>query len=183
MATHAKTGASSGPRRLAVYDDVVTLEDLCRGRTRLALIRDIAMGELSDRELALRITCDLSTIKAFRALFADEIVEVRSALAGQLAIDTAGLWIAKRSNRVMELQSDAEQLDKAMKWLAYGEGGNFSPMVVASREYDRLQRAKAALIAQAEGEYSLSEKRGIESETPITRYVLEMDDEIRELLS
>lgn len=183
MATNAKTGKISRPRRLAVYDEVITLEDLCRGRTRLALIRDIALGEFSDRELALRISCDLGTIKAFRVMFADEIVEVRGALAGQLALDTAGLWVAKRANRVMELQSDIEQLDKAMKWLAYDNDGEFNPLFVASRDYDRLQRAKAFALAQVKGEYDLADKRGIESEVPITRYILEMDEEIREMLT
>lgn len=70
-----------------------------------------------------------------------------------------------------------------MKWLAYDNDGEFDPRFVASRDYDRLQRAKAFALAQVKGEYDLADKRGIESEVPITRYILEMDEEIREMLT
>lgn len=179
----ARTSDASGPRRLAVYNDVVTLDDLCTGRTRMALIRDMALGELSDRELALRIACDLPTIKAFRALYADEITEVRGALAGQLAIETAGLWIAKRQNRVAEYQSDVEQINAAMRDLITDAEGNVVPMLMATREFDRLLRAKHFAMQAVNSEYGLAEKRGQDNEAPIARYILELPDNIREALS
>lgn len=147
------------------------------------MIRDMAMGELTDRELALRINCELATIKAFRALYTDEIAEVRAALAGQLALDTAGLWISKRANRVAELESDLEIINKAMRELVTDEEGNFWPMMIASREFNRLLSAKHAILSQASNEYALNDKRNSDAERVPTRYILEMEDEIREALS
>lgn len=175
--------SSAGPRRLAVYDEVVTLDDLCWGRTRLALIRDMAMGELSDRELSLQICCDVSTIKAFRALYQDEIVEVRSALAGKLAIETAGLWVSRRQNRVAEYQSDIELINQAMRDIVEGPNGETVYIAMASREYDRLLRAKHFAMQAVRSEYDLADKRGADQEAPIARYILEMGDEISEAIS
>lgn len=170
-----KISSSPEPRRLAVYDEAVTLEDLCRGRTRLALIRDMALNELSDRELALQIGADLPTVKAFRALYATEISEVISELAGRLAGETAGLWIAKKKNRVAEIQSDVEQLNAAMKWFEYDDEGNLAPHLMATREYDRLLRAKHFALSQVASEYSANEKRVGDQNAPPTRYILEIE--------
>lgn len=178
-----KISPSPEPRRLAVYDEAITLEDLCRGRTRYALIRDMALAELSDRELALQIGCDLPTLKAFRALYQTEIAEVVSALAGRLAMETAGLWISKKVNRVAEIQSDVEQLNAALKWFEYDDEGNLAPQLMATREHDRLLRAKHFALSQVAGEYSANEKRAGDSDAPPVRYVLEMDDDISEALS
>jgi hypothetical protein len=172
-----------GPHRLAVYDEVVVLADLCYGRTRLALIRDMALGELSDRELALRIATDVPTIKAFRALYADEISEVRAALAGKLAIETAGLWISRRQNRVAEYQSDVELITQAMRDMVLDAEGQPIPQLMATREFDRLLRAKHFAMSAVASEYSLSDKKGIDNEAPIARYVLELGDDIGEALS
>lgn len=175
--------SDSSPRRLAVYDEAVTLEDLCWGRTRLTLIRDMALNELSDRELALQIGCDLNTIKAFRSLYQTEISEVMAAMAGKLAMETAGLWVAKKANRVAEIQSDIETLTAAMKYFEYDDDGNPAPMLVATREHDRLLRAKHFAMAQVAGEYAAADKLSGDASAPPTRYVLEMDDDIREALS
>lgn len=170
-----KISSSPEPRRLAVYDEAVTLEDLCRGRTRYALIRDMALNELSDRELALQIGCDLPTLKAFRALYQTEIAEVISALAGKLAIETAGLWIAKKQNRIAEIQSDVEQLNAALKWFEYDEDGNLAPQLMATREHDRLLRAKHFALGQVASEYAAADKRLGDESAPPTRYILEIE--------
>jgi hypothetical protein len=173
----------SGPRRLAVYNNVVTLDDLCLGRTRLAMIRDLALGEYSDGELALQVGCDLSTIKAFRALYANEIVDVRGALAGRLAVETAGLWIAERQNRVAEYQSDVEVINQAMREFITDEKGEVVPVMVSTREFDRMLRAKHFAMQAVNSEYSVSEKRGIDNTAPVARYVLEIGDDIADALS
>lgn len=178
-----KTGAA-GPHRLAVYDEVITLEDLCQGRTRLALCRDMALNELSDRELALRIGVDLPTIKAFRALYSDEISQVSAALAGQLALETAGLWIAQRQNRIAEYQSDVELINQAMRHLITDpDTGEVVLIATASREWDRLLRAKHFAMAAVNAELGLSEKKGIDSQAPIARYVLEIGEDVADALS
>jgi hypothetical protein len=173
----------SGPRRLAVYDEAVTLQDLSRGRTRLALISDMAMNELSDRELSLQIGCDVPTLKAFRAIYAREISEAIGALAGHLAVESAGLWTAKKQNRVAEIESDIEIINKAMVDLMFDDNGEFWPLMVASREFDRLRRAKHFALAQVASEYSLAEKQQGTGDPRTTRYIIEMDDDVREALS
>lgn len=97
----------------------VHLADLYRGWPRLALIRDLAFGEFSAAEIAANIGggCTAQDVLDFRAEHEDEITEVRAALAGQLAIETAGMWIAKRQNRLAELQSDMEDLKGAIEAL------------------------------------------------------------------
>jgi hypothetical protein len=181
--SRAESAPPSGPRRLAVYDEAVTLQDLSRGRTRLALIRDMAMNELSDKELAFQIGCDVPTIKAFRAVYATEIAEVTAALAGHLAIESAGLWTSKKANRVAEMQSDVEVLNKAMLQFMYTADGEFYPMAIATREFDRMMRAKHFALAQIASEYALADKAQGTTDPRTTRYIIEMDDDLREALS
>jgi len=88
----------------------VDLDEIYRGKDRLALIRDIAMNELSTRELAQKTGQTQAAIASFREEHTTEIAEVRAALAGQLAIETAGLWISKKQNRLAEYQAQAEDI-------------------------------------------------------------------------
>lgn len=95
-----------------------------RGHDRLALITDIAMGEFSTRELAKKYDATPAEIGQFSEEHGFEIAEVRAALAGQLALDTAGMWIVKKQNRLAELQEMAEDIrellggyaDKGLSW-------------------------------------------------------------------
>lgn len=97
----------------------VHLADLYRGWPRLALIRDLAFGEFSPAEIAANIGggCTAQDVLDFRADHEEEITEVRAALAGQLAIETSGMWITKRQNRLAELQADMEDLRTAVEAL------------------------------------------------------------------
>lgn len=95
------------------------LADLYRGWPRLALIRDLAFGEFSAAEIAANIGggCTAQDVLEFRDEHEDEITEVRAALAGKLAIETAGLWVTKRQNRLAELQSDLDDLKETIEVL------------------------------------------------------------------
>jgi hypothetical protein len=84
--------------------------ELYRGHERLRLIADLAMAEFSHRELATQNSSTLEDIAAFAKEHEKEIAEVRAALAGQLAIETAGLWITKKQNRLAEYQAEAEEI-------------------------------------------------------------------------
>jgi hypothetical protein len=75
-----------------------------RGFRELELVTDLAMGEWSLRELAEATGLPTSDIQEFADEHAREIVEVKAALAGQLARETAGMWIVKKQNRLAELQ-------------------------------------------------------------------------------
>jgi hypothetical protein len=68
------------------------------------------MGELSHREIAQREGLKQTDIKEFADEHISEIAEVRAALAGQLAVETAGLWISKKQNRLAEIQGEAEEI-------------------------------------------------------------------------
>jgi hypothetical protein len=81
-----------------------------RGHERLRLIADLAMNELSHREIASRIGVTTEDVYDFAEDHVMEISEVRSALAGKLAIESAGLWISKKQNRLAEYQAEAEEI-------------------------------------------------------------------------
>jgi hypothetical protein len=68
------------------------------------------MNELSHREIAHREGVTQADIKEFAEEHIMEIAEVRAGLAGQVAIETAGLWITKKQNRLAEYQAEAEEL-------------------------------------------------------------------------
>lgn len=102
MPPRATSSRRPGPAR--------ALADIYRGKDRLALISDLAMNELSAREIALREGVKTEDIQRFREEHVTEIAEVRAALAGKLAIETAGLWITKKQNRLAEYQAQVEDI-------------------------------------------------------------------------
>ena len=86
------------------------VSELFRGHVRMRIIRDLAMGEWDIASIADRERVDVEDLRLFQSHFANDISEVRLALAGQLAIESAGLWIAKRHNRIAEMQVDFEDI-------------------------------------------------------------------------
>jgi hypothetical protein len=91
----------------------VSVSAIYRGRARLGLIRDLALGEWTPAGLASQLGLPPDDVISFAREFADEIAEVKLALAGQLAIETSGLWITKKQNRLAELQEEFEQIAEA----------------------------------------------------------------------
>lgn len=163
-----------GPQRPGSATSVM---DLYRGRKRLALIRDLAMGEWTHRELAAQIGVKVSEVATFAAMNAEEITEVRAALAGQLAIETAGLWIAKRHNRVAEYQAAVEELQDDIERVRRTHGAG-------SKEHVDLTRTYLMAMKQAGDEYlpNRQEKAGA-GDPAVVHYVIEADDEIIQALS
>ena len=97
------------------------VSELFRGHTRMRIIRDIAMGEWDIASIADREGIDVEDLRLFETHFASDISEVRLALAGQLAIESAGLWIAKRHNRIAEMQADFEDVSTALDQMRKNE--------------------------------------------------------------
>src|SRR5579859_806790 len=129
---------------------------LFRGKHRLQLIRDLAMGEWTVASLAKEYCVDSRDIADFEQQFAKEISEVRAALSGQLAIETAGLWISKRQNRLAEIQADFEEIEGVIDTIRKGEyyatdndGSN-----LGSRRHRFLVKAKIELLKAAAEELS-----------------------------
>jgi hypothetical protein len=122
-----------------------------RGRVRLALIRDLAMGEWSHAELARQLGCAPGDVAQFAEFHAKEVSEVSAALAGQLAIETSGLWVSKRQNRVAELQSlyeDGEQVLEHLRSLSITDGAG-----LGSRRHATIARTQLAILGAVASEY------------------------------
>lgn len=167
---------------------------LYRGRARLALLRDLAMNEWTDETIANSVGVHVSIITDFRLTYENEISEVRASLAGQLAVETAGLWISKKQNRVAELQQDFEDIDVVIDQMRKNteryantetdgsdtlrDGDAFDAnLLLGSRRHQNLLRAKIAVLRAVADEYA--PKKG-EKDQPTdekgVRYIIEQDD-------
>jgi hypothetical protein len=145
-----------------------------RGRIRLALIRDLAMGEWSPKELALQMGTSQADIVAFSNTYSDEISEVRAALAGRLAIETSGSWISKKQDRLAEMQGlyeDNELIIRAMRDPDARPGAD-----LGSKRHFNLSRLQLAILRAAAEEvesraFILTQPRT--EDEPTTTYVIE----------
>lgn len=143
-----------------------------RGYERLQLIRDLAMGELSPKELARNYGVQDIDIRYFAEDFREEINEVRLALQGTLSIETAGLWITKKQNRLAEYQQEAEEIrsflqalrDKGFHW---------------SRAHRDLLRSYLEILRATAEELGAYPQRSAPPQRAGTavRYVIEVEDE------
>lgn len=167
-------------------------EVLYRGRARLTLIRDIAMGEWSNRELADQVGVTTEAIAAFAAEHADEISEVRAALAGQLAIETAGLWVTKKQNRLAEMQQDIEDCEAILNVMR-GQGVSHKAAYDATEEIDfgpglgtrrhfNLMKTKLALLRAVADEVSprAANQKGPDDEEHTSVNFVVQDDDVME---
>lgn len=77
-----------------------------RGWVAHRLIRDFALGEKNQGELAELYGVSRTSIVAFKKRHALEIEEVRNNLADEYA----GVWVAQKINRIREYQSAAEKM-------------------------------------------------------------------------
>lgn len=76
-----------------------------RGYRRLSLIRDLAEGKMTRATIAEKYGIAEPTLYHFQKTHAAAIQEVRENFEDELA----GLWAAKKANRVAEYQTIAEQ--------------------------------------------------------------------------
>jgi hypothetical protein len=151
--------------------------ELFRGKQRLQLIRDLAMGEWTVASIAKQYKVDTRDIVEFQDTFAHEISEVSAALAGQLAIDSAGLWISKRQNRLAELQADFEEIEGVIQkmrdddyYATDNDGSN-----LGSRRHRFLVKAKIDILKAAAEELSPRNtgQYGAADDPNVVHYVIE----------
>lgn len=76
-----------------------------RGRHKLRLIRLLAVGEMTQDELAEEFGVTQPAIAQFKKRNRDEIEHVKANLEDEFA----GLWIARKKDRVAELEDVAER--------------------------------------------------------------------------
>lgn len=136
------------------------------------------MGEWTNAELARQIGVPTTDVAAFAAEHADEISEVRAALAGQLAIETAGLWITKKQFRLAEIQADFEDTEETIAQLRHETAANLG---VGSRRHYNLNRMRLALLRAAAEEISGPRRPGPrtgdeDADSNVVHYVIEADD-------
>lgn len=131
------------PSALEQHQD--TPEFPIRGRQRLALIRDIAIGEWNTDSLAQMYGIPVQVLSDFAGQHAEEIQEVSAALSGTLDIATAGLWITKKQKRLAEYQQAIDDIDEELQ--ALREAG-----LRWSRAHRDMFRARLDLYRQAADE-------------------------------
>jgi transcriptional regulator with XRE-family HTH domain len=79
-----------------------------RGYRLHNLLRDLALKELTAAQLADKYGVSTATIDNYRKRFAIEVREIQE----HFEDDLAGLWIAKKRNRIAEYQKKYEDLDE-----------------------------------------------------------------------
>jgi hypothetical protein len=77
-----------------------------RGWVRHRLVRDFALGEKTGVELAAIYGCSVTSISQFKKRHGLEIEEVRNNLADEYA----GVWVARKLDRIREYQVAAEKM-------------------------------------------------------------------------
>lgn len=85
-----------------------TKNHLERGWVKHRLVRDMAIGEKTRAQLAEQYGVSLTSVTSFRKRHQLEIEEVRNNLADEYA----GLWVAKKMQRIAEYQQAAEKMAK-----------------------------------------------------------------------
>jgi hypothetical protein len=114
-----------------------------RGRHRLALLRDLAVGDFTAAELAEKYDRAVGTINTFKYNHKAEIAEIRSNPDDEFA----GLWIAQKKNRIAVYQSQVDRLEE-------------------SDDPKLLARSQTALRSVAEELGQLPNKSTVAIETP-----------------
>ncbi len=116
-----------------------------RGWRKGALIRELAEGERTMRDLAAQYGVSVSSIHEFKERHEEEILFVRANLEDEFA----GIWVAKKSNRLREYEADLEAIEEL---LTSGENDT-KDMLVAKH---RALRAVAEELGQLPNRMSVS---------------------------
>lgn len=77
-----------------------------RGWVKHRLIREIALGDKTGKELAEQYGVSQNSMSGFKKRYALEIEEVRNNLADEYA----GVWVANKLDRIREYQEAAEKM-------------------------------------------------------------------------
>jgi hypothetical protein len=86
----------------------------------MELLRELAMGAASRQELAEKYEVDGTRIYQISRECASEIDAIRADLMAKLHVETTGLWIASKINRVAEYQQDVDDINRLLD-IAYDD--------------------------------------------------------------
>lgn len=114
-----------------------------RGYVKAQLLRALATGEHSQRELAKRFDCSQPAISEFAQRHAERIADI----ANRLDDEFAELWAAQKRNRLAELQQDIEDVEALLN-----NEDNAVKAGVSWAEVKRIKQAAIRAIAEETGQ-------------------------------
>jgi len=85
-----------------------------RGRRKLELIQELAAQIRPNAELMEKYDVANTAFYRFIRENQTEIEEARAALVQDLNDEVAGLWVAKKANRIAEYQQDIEDINRQL---------------------------------------------------------------------
>src|SRR6266568_9220864 len=143
---------------------------LLRGYERLRLLRDLATaGDL--RPLARQYNLSQSELRVFEQEHQEEISELSSALTQGSNIETAGMWITKKNNRIAELEHEAEEIRNVLE--DYRQDGIFWSR--AQRDMIRTYLEVLRQVADETGAYPQRQSQPRQSGQTV-HYVIDTED-------
>lgn len=83
---------------------------LSRGYVKLEVMRLLAAGELSQTQIAEKYGVSPAAMTQFKQRNAEGIEEIRVAMVRGVGDELAGLWIAKKANRISEYQNQIDRI-------------------------------------------------------------------------
>ena len=182
--SRGSTGGRGRPSQVATGSDTLTVAELYRGHARLTLLRDLALGELTHAEIARSMGpgIQVADIKDFATEYATEIAEVRISLIGELKDECAGLWIAKRANRIAELQDSYEDCRVVVDQM---RGSTIPGQDIGSKRHQNILRSQLQIMRSVADELEPPRRSGPgrpagngddEDERSLVHYVVELQN-------
>lgn len=117
-----------------------------RGRQRIALLRDLALSDMTVLQIAVKYDRSEGTMYAWKKNHAAEIDAIRADAANEFA----GLWVAQKVNRVAVYQDDIETLEESGEDMAL----KHKALRAVAEELGQLtqkQEIQASVVYQVEG--------------------------------
>ena len=81
-----------------------------RGRDRIRLMNMLALGEMSQTDMALEFGISQSAVSQFKIRNATEIQKIKEGIADEFV----GMWIADKKNRVSAYQDQVHRAEEAL---------------------------------------------------------------------
>jgi hypothetical protein len=129
-----------------------------RGHVRLQLIRELALGVHSERELAAMFHVSGPAIHQFKVSHAEAIESARLDIENEFSV----LWIANKAARLAELQDDVERINDALD-------------KIAPEQRPRLYAAKRAALRNAAEELGQLAPKAVNVGTTVRYEIVGVD--------
>jgi hypothetical protein len=165
-----KTGGQIMPGNARITPIPAKIPPRLPPHRELALMRELATSARSTEELARAYNLTEARLKKFAELYVDAIAEI----ARNPDDPTAGLWLAKRENRIAYLARDVEEIDGHLHKLEMIDARH--PDNEHSHQKVSLMRLRKEILYAIGAEMLPGETRDVAGHVV---YVVEADDTIR----